>query len=272
MRRSQRHGEIEEHHVVLNRVFHVVPGKGIRVLTHQLQRVGTRLLWGNLTRNTLLGNVFGTHAHGQALAKRAGFEQVGHTNLVAAGRTFEHALGGLALKGRAAEGAGNAHVCGLLELLRRPAIFPQQMLQNRLIAPVRIEEIPFRVLRTLELRDMRELEQPVNHRQRCMANAQSALRLPSVRLPRDDRSAIGALKAAFCLVRIHGAAAVLAFNGKHLVHGNFLLCTGAVDIKYVEQTGACPYPCGPKWSTRTDEKAQRAQSHAGNRPPPPRAR
>ena len=40
----QRHGEIEEHHVVLDRVFHVVPGKGIRVLAHQLQRVGTCLL------------------------------------------------------------------------------------------------------------------------------------------------------------------------------------------------------------------------------------
>ena len=40
----QRHGEIEEHHVVLDCVFHVVPGKGIRVLAHQLQCVGTCLL------------------------------------------------------------------------------------------------------------------------------------------------------------------------------------------------------------------------------------
>ena len=40
----ERHGEVEEHHVVLNRVFHVVPGKGVGVLAHQLQRVGTCLL------------------------------------------------------------------------------------------------------------------------------------------------------------------------------------------------------------------------------------
>lgn len=36
----------------------------------------------------------------------------------------------------------------------------------------------------------------------------------------------------------------------------FLLCTGTVNIKYVEQTGTHPYPCGPKWSTRSDGKAQ----------------
>lgn len=35
-----------------------------------------------------------------------------------------------------------------------------------------------------------------------------------------------------------------------------LLCTGTVNIKYVEQTGTRPYPCGPKWSTRSDGKAQ----------------
>ena len=40
---------------------------------------------------------------------------------------------------------------GLLELLRRAAILPQQMFQDRLIAPVRVEEIPVRVLRALEL-------------------------------------------------------------------------------------------------------------------------
>ena len=40
----ERHGEVEEHHVVLNRVFHIVPGKGVGVLAHQLQRVGTCLL------------------------------------------------------------------------------------------------------------------------------------------------------------------------------------------------------------------------------------
>ena len=135
---------------------------------------------------------------------------------------------------------------GLLELLRRAAILPQQMFQDRLIAPVRIEEIPVRVLRALELRHMRELEQSIHYRQRRMANAQSALGLSGVRLPRNDRTAISALKAALSLVRVHRAAAVLTFNGKHLVHGNVLLCTGAVDIKYVEQTGTCPYPCGPK--------------------------
>lgn len=35
-----------------------------------------------------------------------------------------------------------------------------------------------------------------------------------------------------------------------------LLCTGTVNIKYVEQTGTRSYPCGPKWSTRSDGKAQ----------------
>lgn len=68
---------------------------------------------------------------------------------------------------------------GLLELLRRAAILPQQMFQDRLIAPVRIEEIPVRVLRALELRHMRELEQSIHYRQRRMANAQSALGSPA---------------------------------------------------------------------------------------------
>ena len=144
----------------------------------------------------------------------------------------------------------------LLELLRRAAILPQQMFQDRLIAPVRIEEIPVRVLRALELRHMRELEQSIHHRQRRMANAQSALGLSGVRLSRNDRTAICALKAALSLVCVHRAAAVLTFNGKHLVHGNVLLCTGAVGIKYVDQTGTCPYPCGPKWTTQADEKAR----------------
>lgn len=89
----ERHGKEEEHHVVLNRVFHVVPGKSVRVLAHQLQRISTCLLWRYLTGDALLGNVFGAHAHGQALTKRAGLEQVGHANLVAAGRALKHALG-----------------------------------------------------------------------------------------------------------------------------------------------------------------------------------
>ena len=46
----------------------------------------------------------------------------------------------------------------LLELLRRATVLPQQMLQNRLIALVRIEEIPVGVLRALELRHMGELK------------------------------------------------------------------------------------------------------------------
>ena len=89
----QRHGEIEEHHVVLDRVFYIVPGKGIGILTHQLQRVGTCLLRRYLTGDALFGNVFGTHAHGQAFAKRTGFEQVGNADLIAAGRALKHALG-----------------------------------------------------------------------------------------------------------------------------------------------------------------------------------
>ena len=87
-----------------------------------------------------------------------------------------------------------------LELLSRTAVLPQQMLQNRLIAPVRIEEKPVRVLRALELRDVRELEQPINYRQRRMTNVQGTLGLPRIGLPRNDRTAIGALKAAFSLV------------------------------------------------------------------------
>ena len=132
----ERHGEVEEHHVILNRVFHVVPGKGVGVLAHQLQRVGTRLLRRDFAGNTLLRHILGTNAHGQALAKRAGLEKVGDADLISAGRALKHALSGLAFKGCAAEGAGNAHVRGFLELLRRAAVLPQQMLQNRLIAPV----------------------------------------------------------------------------------------------------------------------------------------
>ena len=89
---------------------------------------------------------------------------------------------------------------GLLELLGRAAVFPQQMLQNRLIAPVLIKEIPVGVHRALELRHMRELKQPIDNRQWRMANAQGALGLPRIGLPRNDRAAIGALKAAFSLV------------------------------------------------------------------------
>ena len=111
-------------------------GKGVWVLAHQLQRVSTCLLRRYLTGDALFGNVFGTNAHGQTLAKGAGFEKVGNADLISAGRALKHALSGLAFKGRAAEGTGNAHVRGFLELLRRAAVLPQQMLQNRLIAPV----------------------------------------------------------------------------------------------------------------------------------------
>ena len=77
----------------MNRVFHVVPGKGVGVLAHQLQRVGTCLLRRYLTGDALFGNVFGTHAHGQALTKGTGFKQVGNADLIAAGRALKHALG-----------------------------------------------------------------------------------------------------------------------------------------------------------------------------------
>lgn len=88
----QRHGEVEEHHVVLDRIFYIVPGKGIRVLAHQLQRVGTCLLRRDFARNTLLRHILRTYAHGQALAKRPRLEQVGNADLVAAGRALKHAL------------------------------------------------------------------------------------------------------------------------------------------------------------------------------------
>lgn len=85
-------GEIEEHHVVLDRVFHVVPGKGIRILAHQLQRVGTCLLRRDFAGNTLLGHILRTNAHGQALAKRPRLEQVRNADLIAAGRALKHTL------------------------------------------------------------------------------------------------------------------------------------------------------------------------------------
>ena len=135
-----------------------MPGKGIGVLAHQLQRVGTCLLRRDFAGNTLLRYILGTHAHGQALAEGAWLEQVGDANLISAGRALKHALSGLAFKGCAAEGARDVHMRRLLELLRRAAVLPQQMLQNRLIAPVRIEEIPVGVLRALELRHMGELK------------------------------------------------------------------------------------------------------------------
>ena len=47
---------------------------------------------------------------------------------------------------------------------------------------------------------MGELKQPIDNRQRRMANAQGALGLPRIGPPRNDRTAIGALKAAFSLV------------------------------------------------------------------------
>ena len=256
----------------MDRVFYVVPGKGIGVLARQLQCVGACLLRRYLTGDTLLGHILGTHAHGQAFTKRTGLKQVGNADLVTAEWALKHALIRFALKGRAAEGAGNAHMRRLLELLRRSAIFPQQVLQNRLIAPVRIKEIPIRVLRAIELRHMGELEQAVDDRQRRLSNAQGALGLSRIGLPGNDRAAIDALKAALSLVRVHGAAAVLAFNGKHLVHGNVLLCAGAVKIKYVEQTGTRPYPCGPKWSAQANAKSHRTRGRADSHSSPPRAR
>ena len=85
-------GEIEEHHVVLDRIFYIVPGKGVGVLTHQLQCVGTRLLRRDFAWNTLLRHILRTHAHGQTFAKRTGLEQVGNADLVAAGRALKHTL------------------------------------------------------------------------------------------------------------------------------------------------------------------------------------
>ena len=52
-------------------------------------------------------------------------------------------------------------------------------------------------------------------------------------------------------------ASSLSVSRPHDPSGRLLLlCTGTVNIKYVEQTGTRPYPCGPKWSTRSDGKAQ----------------
>ena len=70
----ERHGKVEEHHVVLDRVFYIVTGKGFRILAHQLQRVGTCLLRRDFAGNTLLGYILRTNAHGQALAKGTGLE------------------------------------------------------------------------------------------------------------------------------------------------------------------------------------------------------
>ena len=75
-----------------DRIFHVVPGKGFRILAHQLQRVGTCLLRRDFAGNALLRHILRTHAHGQTLAKRTGLEQVGNADLVAAGRALKHTL------------------------------------------------------------------------------------------------------------------------------------------------------------------------------------
>ena len=88
----QRHGEIEEHHVVLDRIFHVVPGKGFRILAHQLQCVGTCPLRRDFAGNTLPRYILRTNAQGQALAKRPRLEQVGNADLVAAGRALKRTL------------------------------------------------------------------------------------------------------------------------------------------------------------------------------------
>ena len=87
------HGEVEEHHTVLDRIFHIVAGKGIWVLAYQLKRIGTRLLRRYLAGNTLLGHIFRTNAHGQTLAKRPRLEQVSDTDFIAARRALKHALG-----------------------------------------------------------------------------------------------------------------------------------------------------------------------------------
>ena len=52
-------------------------------------------------------------------------------------------------------------------------------------------------------------------------------------------------------------ASSLSVSRPHDPSGRLLLlCTGTVNIKYVEQTGTHPYPGGPKWNTRSDGKAQ----------------
>lgn len=72
--------------------------EGIRVLANELERGGARLLLADRTRNSLLGHVFRTEAHGQTFAEGARLEQIRGTDLVSARRALEHALGRRALE------------------------------------------------------------------------------------------------------------------------------------------------------------------------------
>ena len=101
-----------------------MPGEGLGVLVHKRKGVRTRLLGGDAAGKRLLRDVFRSSSHGKPFAERAGFEQVGDADLVAARGALEHALGGFSLEGRPAKRAGDAHVLGVLELVGGCGVFP----------------------------------------------------------------------------------------------------------------------------------------------------
>ena len=118
------YGHVCERHLLSDGLIHVVPGEGLGVLVHKRKGVRARLLGGDAAGKCLLRDVFRSSSHGKPFAERAGFEQVGDADLVAARGALEHALGGFALEGRPAKRAGDAHVFGVLELVGGCGVFP----------------------------------------------------------------------------------------------------------------------------------------------------
>ena len=118
------HGHVREGHLLLNGSVHIMRGEGVGVLMYERKGVRACLLDGDAAGKGLLRNIFRSCAHGKAFAERAGFQQIGNADLVAARGALEHALGGFALESRPAKRAGDPHMFGVLELVGGCGVFP----------------------------------------------------------------------------------------------------------------------------------------------------
>ena len=243
----------------MNGLFNRVAGEHVGVLPHELKGIRPGLLLGNAARNRLFRNVFRAGSHREALAELTWLEQIARADFIAARRTLEHALGRFALERGTAEGARNAHMRCLLKLFGGSSVFPEKPLEQRRVAPVRLEIVPIGIFRGLKLRYVSQLHQAVNHLNRLMANANGVRRLLPASLPRHARSAICAIEASRRLVGIHRAAAILTLDGEHLFHGlASFVWVAALQRAATPAFAADPH--GPNLRAIPDEKASLAKA------------
>ena len=72
----------------------------------------------------------------------------------------------------------------LLKLFGGSSVFLEKPLEQRRVAPVRLEIVPIGIFRGLKLRYVSQLHQAVDHLNRLMANANGVRRLLPASLPR----------------------------------------------------------------------------------------